>query len=308
MEPTLDGSPDISWPERTRRLLGCGRERLAARLTRPTKGPSFVRMRILARTVCYLFGREATVLVSSISFSFFLSVFPFIVLLLTFANYLHWEALREAVFNALYAFFPISQDFIVRNLRIYTQSFGHVTVVSGLLLLWAGSTFFFAFEAGLDSAYRVTCFRHFVFSQLIGTVMTGVYGLLAFVAIVTLNLAHDWTSWAGLFRVLLGINVSVGLTFILFFSLYYYLPNRNRNARQVLPETLLATVVWIAAHMVFRFLAPSWSLQSIYGPFYISVTLLLWGYVLGCVVLGSARLSAEKFFAALPEESAEAVA
>jgi membrane protein len=255
----------------------------------------------MARSLGYVFGREATVLISSISVSFFLSVFPFIVLLLTFANYLHWQALREAVFEALYTFFPISQEFIVRNLRIYTQKFGHITVVSSLLLLWAGSTFFFAFEAGLDSAYRVKRYRHFVFSQLIGTVMTGVYGVLAFVAIVTLNLAHDWGSWLGLFRILLGINISVGLTFVLFFSLYYYLPNRKREARRVLPETLLATVVWIAAHLVFKLLAPSWSLQSIYGPFYISVTLLIWGYLLGCIVLGCARLSADGFFGVLRE-------
>ncbi len=45
----------------------------------------------------YLVGREATLLISSISFSFMVSLFPFILLLITAASYLEWRELRQGI-------------------------------------------------------------------------------------------------------------------------------------------------------------------------------------------------------------------
>ncbi len=251
---------------------------------------------MLYDVMIYLFGREATVLISSISFSFLFSVFPFIVLLLTLANYLQWVELREAIFESFYHFFPISQEFIIRNLRIYTQRVGQLTLISVVLLAWAGSVFFFALEAGLDSAYRVPKYRHFVTSQLIGTIMTVTFGVVAFMAIELLEIVERLAAGLDFAAAFVDLNILLTLILILLFQVYYFLPNRKQTVAGVLPESLFASVLWMLSNLIFKLLAASWSLQDIYGPFYISVTLLLWGYISGAIIIGSARLSQDGFF------------
>lgn len=278
-----------------RKTFNAGREYLAG-FSAASPHPVKRRVRLLYDVTEYLFGREATILVSTISVSLLLSVFPFIVLLLTFANYFHWTGLREAIFQTFYAFFPISQEFIIRNLRIYTQKVGGLTIVSGLLLAFSGSNFFFAFEAGLDSAYRVVKYRAFVTSQVLGALMTVVFGVVAIVVIAALQLANLWGTRAEVLRAVVSLNLSFVVTFLLLFALYYYLPNRKQDITRVAREAAFATVAWMAGNLIFRLLAPNWALQRIYGPFFISVTLLLWGYLAGYIILGVARLSTDGFF------------
>ena len=101
---------------------------------------------------------------------------------------------------------------------------------------------------------------------------------------------------AGIFRPLLEWVLSVFLTLALFGILYYFLPNRKRPLSAIQGEAIYATAVWTLTHQIFKLLAPSWSLHKIYGPFYISMTLLLWAYASGCILLSRARLSADGFF------------
>lgn len=269
------------------------------------------RSRTFVGALIYLFGRESTILVCSFSFAFLLSVFPFIVLLLTLASYLDWTELRETAFAALYYFFPISQEWIVRNLDAYTQRVGALQLVAFVLLAWAGSAFFFALEAALDSAYRVTRYRHFVGSQALGTLLTLGFGFVTFLGLVfmraVLRVAETVTPWEaareGLVAVLthsVGFGVAAGLLL----AAFYWLPNRQARAAEVLPEVLLATVLLLLGNWIFRWVAPGLQLQDIYGPFYISVTLLLWAYVCGCIVIGSARLGADGFFRRQPRPAA----
>lgn len=282
---------------------------LAALFFKESRHPVFRRVRILYHACLYLLGREATILISALAFSFLLSVFPLIVLLLTLSHVIGWTELRETIFDALHYVFPISQEFIVRNLRIYTRSVGQLQLVSAILLAWAGSTFFFALEAGLDSAYRVSRYRVFMHSQILGTMVAVAFGLAAFLCLVLIRAVQETFEPLAAGRALeiaLGLLLSFGLIFALFLGAFYLLPHRKRRLRRVIPEAVAGTMLWMSVNLLFRYLAPGWSLQNIYGPFYVSITLLLWAYALGCVLLGSARLAADGFFARTPQPETEA--
>ena len=282
-------------------------------IVRPSSDPSepadggegsVSRLAVLFRTVFYLCGRDGVVLVSSISFSFLLSVFPFIVLLLTLVHYLKWGELQEIIFESLYYFFPVSQDFIIRNLKAYTQPIRSIHAYSLLLLVWGVSAFFFSLEAGLDSAYRVTQPRRFSVSQFRGSLMVVLFGVVALICVGILRMVRMLTKdlmelgerLAGGIETVSSVAISLFLTLLLFFMVYRYLPNRSDEDRSMLPEVISSALLWTAGNLIFRLLAPSWSLQKIYGPFFISVTLLLWAYAFGCILLGSARLSKDGFF------------
>ncbi len=271
------------------------------------------RTRILGRTLAYLGGREATILLSSVAFSFLVSIFPFIVLLLTLAAYLDWTELRETIFSAFYHFFPISQEFIIRNLEIQTRSVARMQVISFLILAWSVSAFFFSLEASLDSAYRVPRFRQFSRSQLLGTGLTLLFGLVAFAFMAAFRgfqiVAREWFAVTAQSRLWLEqaalVAMGAALTFLFVFLVLYFLPHRKRRVKQVALESLFAGLLWWVGNLIFRALVPFGSVQEIYGPFYVSVTLLLWALASGAILLGTARLSEDGFFSRRSAESSE---
>jgi membrane protein len=283
--------------------------------------PSLLEARLPRRSgafvgaLVYLFGRDSTILICAFGFAFLMSMFPFLVLLLTLVSYLPWPEFRETIFEGLHFFFPVSQEWVVRNLGIYLVELGALQVVSFVLLAWAGSAFFFALEAALESAYRVANPRNFVGSQALGTLLTFGFGILVFLGVALLRLLVGVAEASALvdapseviFRWVLAILAFV-LVLGLIVAAFYWLPNREVQLRRILPEALLATVLIVYGNWLFRLRAPDMGLQEVYGPFYISVTILLWAYILGCIVVGSARLGANGFFDARNRSDAKPVA
>lgn len=253
--------------------------------------------------VGWLFCRDATLLIFAFTFAFLLSIFPLIVLLISVTGQLPLEGFRDTLFRALEHFFPISQEWIVRNLGLYVQEVGMFQAISLVLLAWAGSGLFFALEAALESAYRVALPRNFVGSQIRGTALVLALGALALLAAAVLH----WTVLLAVYVFPAGFPEPVifllsyyVLAFVvvlcLMCSAFYVLPNHDVPFRRILPEAIFATVLVLGADWVFRWLAPEMRLQEVYGPFYVSVTILLWGYTFGCIIVGSARLGANGFF------------
>lgn len=259
------------------------------------------RLRIVVDGFVYLAGREATILISSIAFSFMVSIFPFIILLLTLAQYLNWQELRETIFATFYSFFPISQEFIIRNLKIYTERLGALHIVSFLLMAWGVSAFFFSLEAGLDSAYRVPRYRRFYRSQILGTAMAIGVGAVGFGFIALFRaLQIAGREWAALDAGQLALvsdvsSLAFGLlmTLLTFYAIFHWLPNRRHGLREIWPEVVFSSGLWLLGNWVFRASVPLLSLQQIYGPFYISITLLLWALGSACIILLTARLSTD---------------
>jgi membrane protein len=261
--------------------------------------------------VGWLFCRESTLLIFSFTFAFLLSIFPLIVLLISLTSTIPSEAFQETLFEALRHFFPVSQDWIVRNLQIYLQEIGIHQVISLVLLAWAGSALFFALEAALETAYRVRYPRNFVGSQIRGTALVLALGLLTLIAAVGLHgvvwLAERFLANAISMERVFTLSYYVIMfvvTFCLLICAFHWLPNRKVPLRRILPEAFFAACLVIVADLVFRWVAPELGLEEVYGPFFVSITILLWGYTFGCIIVGSARLGANGFF--MPSQRHEA--
>ena len=260
------------------------------------------KLRTFVDALIYLFGREGSVLVSAVTFNFFLSLFPIIVLLLSASSYLEWSDLREAVFVSLREFFPVSQEFIVRNLRIYTSRMGRPQLISFVLIAWTGSAFFFSLQASLHSAFRSNHPRSFLRSQLVGIGMVLLSGVLALGSISLANWLRleDALRLSGLPEEWERTGIAYALSFLLaltlFVNVYLWLPSSRLPLRKVMRTSIVASVVWLGINEFFRRLSSSWSLEAIYGPFFVSITILFWAFATGCVVIGFARLEADGFF------------
>jgi YihY family inner membrane protein len=87
----------------------------------------------------------------------------------------------------------------------------------------------------------------------------------------------------------------IGLSILLFFLIYWILPNRKVPARAVIPTAVMVGLLWELAKYLYVRALPWLDFQSIYGPFYISVGLMMWAFLSGLLVLAGAHVSATRY-------------
>jgi membrane protein len=89
---------------------------------------------------------------------------------------------------------------------------------------------------------------------------------------------------------ILGVVASISI----FFLIYWILPNRRVRVMAVLPAAVVTGLLWEAAKLAYIAVLPWLDLQSVYGPFSISVGLMLWAFLSGLILLAGAHFSASR--------------
>jgi membrane protein len=59
----------------------------------------------------------------------------------------------------------------------------------------------------------------------------------------------------------------------------------------VLRTSVVTGIVWLVARAIYAAVLPHLDLESIYGPFFISVGLLFWAYISGLILFAGAQFS-----------------
>jgi uncharacterized BrkB/YihY/UPF0761 family membrane protein len=90
---------------------------------------------------------------------------------------------------------------------------------------------------------------------------------------------------------------------LLFFFIYWVLPNRKVPALAVLPTAIVMGLLWELAKYAYIRALPWLDFQSIYGPFYISVGLMMWAFLSGLLLLAGAHFSATRYTLRLAREA-----
>jgi membrane protein len=88
----------------------------------------------------------------------------------------------------------------------------------------------------------------------------------------------------------LGI-CSGAASILFFFSIYWVLPNCKVPAKSVMRASVVTGLVWLLSKYIFVAVLPHLDLKELYGPFYISVGLLFWGYISGLILFAGAQFS-----------------
>ena len=259
-----------------------------------------------------LASNEVYVLASAIAFNALLSFFPFVILLLVLCrNVLQWPDGYEAVLRLLREdYLPISQDFIVKNLRSVTvNNFGEAAAFSLAALAFTSSGLFAPIEMALNRAWGVTKHRSLVRGRVIALALVVGCGALALVSVYitaySQELLRGWlggfAEWAPV-RVLSAIALRIlifPVTVSIFFLVYYVLPNRRIYVREVLPVAIFTGFLWEVTKYLFIWLAPRLGFEDVYGPFYVTVRLVTWAYISASILLLGANLSSRDLRAPL---------
>lgn len=253
----------------------------------------------------YMAQTEVHTYAFSVAANAILSLFPFIVMMFTVARLVfHSAAMESAIADMIRYFLPTGQQFVTKNMEIVAHARSGVQVASVIMLLVSSTGVFLPLEVALNRVWGVTKNRSYVMNQLVSLGLAAGIGMLALASVAVtaaqqsvlrfVFLGHtDNTVFAFITHWLLQISAGV-VSVLLFFLIYWILPNRKLPVRAVLPTAVVIGLSWEMAKMLYITALPWMDLRSVYGPFSIAVSLMLWAFITGLLLLAGAHYSASR--------------
>jgi membrane protein len=253
----------------------------------------------------YMARTEVHTYAFSVAANVILSLFPFIVLLLTISHLFHSHALELVMGDMVKTFLPVGQDFVVRNMQLLAHPHKGGQIFSLVMLLITSTGVFLPLEVALNSVWGVKQNRNYVHNQVVSLGLAFSVGVLAMASAAstaaqstilawvfmghTQNLIFNFVTF-GFLRLCAGVA-----SILLFFLIYWILPYRRVPARAVLPTAIIVGLLWEGAKYLYVRALPWLDFQSVYGPFYISVGLMIWAFLSGLLLLAGAHFSATRY-------------
>jgi membrane protein len=263
--------------------------------------------RALLPTFRYLMQTEVHVFAFAVSAGLLLSFFPFLTVMLSICRYvLKWRAGVSAVYFALNDYFPDTMgQFIRRNFEVTVASRGPVQVVSLILLFFTASGIFEPLEVALNRIWNCPKNRNYFKNQLISLGLIFACGALMLVSTTLTALNTGFLSGtslpktaplANLLGLLLFKAAAIPLSMLMLFLIYWLLPNCKIKPARIVPAAIVVGLLLELLKYVNLWAWPYLraKLQSEYGPFYYTVTIILWGFLAALVVLAGAEWSARR--------------
>jgi len=261
---------------------------------------------VLVALARYLAQTEVHTYAFSVAANTILSIFPFIVMMFTVAQQLfHSQAMVREIGGLLRDVLPSNQDFVVRNMSLLVHPRGSVQVASVIMLLISSTGVFLPLEVALNQVWGVKKNRSYLMNQLVSLGLASLIGILSLVAIGAA------TGESGILRILFfGHTENVVYRYIhqaflqiavaflsvgMFFVVYWILPHRRLPVRAVLLTAVITGVLWDVGRMIYILVLPHLDLQSVYGPFEVSVSLMIWAFLTGLLLLAGAQYSATRY-------------
>jgi YihY family inner membrane protein len=262
----------------------------------------------------YLAQTEVHTYAFSVAANVILSLFPFIVLMLTLARQVfHSPAMAAVIADEIRYFLPTGQDFVIRNMTILSRAHGGVQIASIVMLLISSTGVFIPLEVALNQVWDARRNRSYLMNQLVSLGLAFAIGTLTLISISLTAAQHSLLSFLFLGNTdnvvfnflahwLLQISAAV-ISVLIFLLIYWVLPNRRLPILAVLPAAITTGLLWEVAKRIYIVLLPLLDFRSVYGPFSVSVSLMMWAFVSGLLMLAGAHYSASRHALRLAREA-----
>jgi len=275
------------------------------------KDPSSSAVRVVFEpTIRYWFGLDSHVYAMAIAANVLLGFFPFMLLMLSLASFAFpASGADRAILLGLKSFLPEDAglvDFVVRNLQAEVANRGAVPGVSVILLLVAANGIFMPLEVAQNRLWGFPANRNYAYNQMLSLcvgatsmVMALLSSLFAAFAGPILFAGFQTTFLTPDIAMLWALRMSGALaTTVVLLLVYWLLPNGPVPFRRALTTAFVVAVLVEGVQFAYSWVWPWLGLRAEYGPFFISVTLMLWGFLAAMVVLAGAEACARRGTAA----------
>ena len=262
--------------------------------------------RLTASTLKYLMHTEVHTFAFSVAANAILSFFPFVLLLMNLVlRVFHSQGMYRVIVRLLQDYLPAGQDFVIRNLSALASTRGRVQVFSFVILLVTSTGIFMPLEVALNRVWRFPKNRSYFGNQLISLGLAFACGILALISIAlsagnnallhTLAFGHDFFLIKALGFLTAKFFATI-TSMVIFFLIYWLLPNGKVPAKAVLPTAIIMGLLSEILKYSYILALPRLNFQEVYGPFWISVSMMFWAFLSGLLLLTGAHLSAQKIF------------
>lgn len=219
---------------------------------------------------------------------------------------LKWRAGVSAVYFALGDYFPDTfGQFIQRNFEATVASRGPVQVISIVLLFFTASGIFEPLEVALNRVWNVPKNRNYFKNQLISLGLVFACGALMLFSITVTALNEEFLSSlkrehtepvVNFLGLVLFKMAAIPMSMLVLFLIYWLLPNCKIRAATIVPTAIVVGVLLEVLKYIDLWTWPYLraKLQSEYGPFYYTVTIIIWGFIAALVVLAGAEWTARR--------------
>lgn len=271
----------------------------------------------LRRAAKYLSATETHTFAFSIAAQALLSFFPFLVLLLTvIRNFLHSRRLYRGLLALLHSYLPVSdvahesgRAYILHNLQLVVKHHHGLQIASLAVLVLTSSGIFLPLEVALNRVWGASRNRTYLHNWLVAIGLALACGSLGMLSASLSALSETYSHRLAhyllrnspvhpdalnhLIKVLSVLLIRVGaapVTMTVFFMIYWLLPNIRMPLRRVLIAAVFAGALWQVALYIYILLLPWMNFRGLYGPFAMSVSLVLWAYISALIMLGGIEL------------------
>jgi membrane protein len=261
------------------------------------------RLSILETAVRTFTEKQAAQASAGLAYYTFFSIFPLMLVFIAGGSYFLDS---HQVFNTVTQFIqqalPISRQVINENLEEILERRDTAGIVSLLILLWSASGMFTNLAYNINLAWPLATRRNFLQNRLVGLWMiVGLIGLIILSLILSWMTARlpfirfNQTSSSDLF--LLRIISALGswlMIFLVFLTLYHWIPTLRVRWSATLWGALLASLAWKLVITGFSwYLGSSFGqYQLVYGSLGAIVAFLFLIYIISLITLFGAHLSA----------------
>ncbi|UOQ50485.1 YihY/virulence factor BrkB family protein [Gracilibacillus caseinilyticus] len=249
-------------------------------------------------------GDDVPGLAAQLSYFFLLSLFPFMIFLVTLIGYLPWQDIDVMNFIATYAPEEIMTMLNENISQIMNNRNGSLLSIGIIGTLWSASNGINALIRSFNRAYNIDEERSFIVTRMISIVLTIAMLLIIIVAfllpIFGKMIGVYLFSFFGLSEGFLSTwntlrwVISSAIFFIVLMMLYRLAPSKRVYFKDIIPGTLFATVFWQLASLAFSYYVSSMgNYSATYGSLGGVISLMIWFYLSGIIIITGGEINAQ---------------
>jgi membrane protein len=259
--------------------------------------------RAAGRGVVEFYKAENLTFAASIAFYSLLSLFPFLLLVMTIATRIAVERGGENLLQLIERALPRQFDFLVEQVRQLAAAPVEVSVVGTIVLLYASMGVFGALTSAVNHAWGVEKPHGFFKHKLVSFLMLTTAGVLLVSALLLVSAVQvaeaRWFAQAVARYPALGSLTTFAyrhaptVLFMMVVGLiYYFAPNARVRWRDVWFGAMLAGLLWRAAFAGFSWYVREFSRFNVSGSVGAVVIFLVWIYVTAVILLYGVEVTA----------------
>jgi YihY family inner membrane protein len=228
-------------------------------------------------------------LAAALAYYGFVSMVPLVVLAVVVATTVGGEALADRLVAILEGLIAPAGQALLRDVLTERTGLGSVTVFSVAVLVWGALRSFRALDRAFSLVYGGPSPESVVESLADAIVALAAVGAAAWVVVLV---GAAVALLPGRLPGGLGAVALLLTLVVILFPVYFFLPDADVSAAEVLPGTILAAVGWTVLGAVFELYAVYVSRVSVYGLLGTVLLALTWLYLGALVLLLGAAVNA----------------